>query len=487
MPEKELQNGLDLAKELETIEKSLHALKKLAKAQIDASKAIAVERRKSHPVIVERKERPNFALPSHPLMFTLIALFAGKPSRIPRKLLEKPYQQRTPQEQKEAEAFLKSMLTTDYRNDYNARGEIIQEEKRIAIICDNPKVRAKAEISDYLFSKDLNVQEETLAMYIKRTFGAEGLRHLLGLIIGLEENGRQGNFQWSLNQHLERLGYKREPNGTFKGDAKRAATEVIKILTSLLITARRKDAKGREEIIGEKIFSIDGFRVAMFQNEIIDEILTLRATEFWYRHAFEPKDKRSPMFTKLLKKIASENHRNYPLTIYLAPLLAIFWRMNPTMTLSIPHIFDWCDLDLKDNQHRMDNLRDLEKELDYMKEAGYLGDWKSNSQEHPYPSQCKDSFACSIIFTPPDWLKEEIGQIEKKRERFLPKPASQEPRVTQEQFVTAIKQSGLSIAQFAQKLSISKRMVLYIKSGKRKVTRQIDAKIRELFPAISYT
>ena len=47
------------------------------------------------------------------------------------------------------------------------------------------------------------------------TTGAEGLQHLMGLIIGFEENGELGGFEWSVNTHLERLGYKRKKSRFF--------------------------------------------------------------------------------------------------------------------------------------------------------------------------------------------------------------------------------------------------------------------------------
>lgn len=123
------------------------------------------------------------------------------------------------------------------------------------------------------------------------------------------------------------------------------------------------------------------------------------------------------MFTKLLKKIAQENHRNHPLTIYLAPLLAIFWRMKPEQKLSVKSLMDWCNLDIRDH-NRIYNLRDLEAELNYMKKAGYLGEW-INDGESPLPSDCKDPFKCVLTLIPPDWLKEELKQIEEKKKKFF--------------------------------------------------------------------
>jgi hypothetical protein len=43
-------------------------------------------------------------------MFTLLAMFAGKPDMIPRRLLSKPHSERTAIEQKQAEEFLSTIL-----------------------------------------------------------------------------------------------------------------------------------------------------------------------------------------------------------------------------------------------------------------------------------------------------------------------------------------------------------------------------------------
>ena len=110
---------------------------------------------------------------------------------------------------------------------------------------------------------------------------------------------------------------------------------------SQLEKKREKKKSSRESAF---LASMD-FRQEIFDKVIIDEKIKLRATDFWYKNAFEPKDGQSAKYTKLLKKIAQENHREHPLTIYLTPLLAIFWRMNPQQKISIPSLMDWCDLD----------------------------------------------------------------------------------------------------------------------------------------------
>ena len=74
-------------------------------------------------------DKSTFAIPSHSLMFTLLAMFSGKPEKIPRKILEKTYQERTSEEQIKAEKFLNSILETKTEtNTYLG----IKKERKIA-------------------------------------------------------------------------------------------------------------------------------------------------------------------------------------------------------------------------------------------------------------------------------------------------------------------------------------------------------------------
>lgn len=424
-------------------------------------------------IIDQSSNKDTFALPSHALMFTLLAMFAGKPDMIPRRLLSKPHSEWTALEQKEAEEFLSSILKVEKTTSYlNGRESI--EEKYIAVVSDNPKVEAEAEIDISLFKSDIHFREVSLALYIKRTFGAEGLRHLLGFLIGLEENFRKGHFIWSVNDHLERLGYRKKANGTFDHDLKKTSSEIIRVFQSLFITARKKEGK-KEVIQGERLFSIDGFRQEIFDKVIIDEKIKLRATDFWYKNAFEPKDGHGAKYTKLLKKIAQENHREHPLTIYLTPLLAIFWRMNPQQKISISSLMDWCDLD-PSGRYKMRDLRSLESELNYMKEHGYLGDW-SHTGEKFLPSECSDPFTCSLTLTPPTWLGEELKLIQTNRE--IPALEKKEDKVTTiEEFKEIFKASNLNMRQFGNHLGITGQMVSLLLKEQRHITKDVSDKLR---------
>ncbi len=425
-------------------------------------------------VVEQSSNKDTFALPSHALMFTLLAMFAGKPDKIPRRLLSKPHSEWTAEEQKEAEEFLSSIIRVEKQTSY-MNSEEESNEKYIAVVSDNPRVEAEAEITVSVFRNDPQFREVSLAMHIKRSFGAEGLRHLLGLLIGLEENFRKGHFIWSVNEHLARLGHTKKPYGGYDPELKKTSSEIIKIFSSLFITARKKEGK-KEVIQGERLFSIDGFRQEIFDKVIIDEKIKLRATDFWYKNAFEPKDGHSKKYTKLLKKVAHENHREHHLTIYLAPLLAIFWRMNPQQKLSVVSLMDWCDLDCK-GKYKLRELRALEQELIYMKENGYLGDWKSNG-EKILPSKSENPFKCSLTLTPPEWLGEELKLIQKKRES-LGIEKKETTLLTLEEFREIFIQSKLNAKQFAAHLGISGTMVGLILKEKRSIKENISNRAKE--------
>lgn len=421
----------------------------------------------------------TFALPSHPLMFTLLAMFAGKPERIPKKLLLKPYGERTPEEQKEAEAYLSSILETETSYSYSDTGEGIPETKQIALVSDSPVVEAKAEIARDIWGKVPFLREGRLAISIKKTFGAEGLRHLYGFLIGLEENGRRGYYDFNVNEHLERLGYKKKKAGVFDQEPRKTATNIVEILSSFILTLHAK--KGRREIYNfEKLFAVDGYQIEGENEEIIDGTVKLRATDYWYKHAFEPQDGRSPQYTKLLRKIARENHRNHPITIYLAGLLAVFWRIKPEgKKLTVKSLLEWCNLKTGKAYGRRD-IKNLEAELNYMKKHGYLGNWKHSGGE-ALPSECKKPLDVVLTLYPPAWLEEEVERIRDKRDTLLiAEKAKKTPPLSKEELVKIVNNSGLSQGQFANHIGISRQHLNYLINDRRKITPSISAEIREV-------
>jgi len=419
-------------------------------------------------------QKTTFALPSHPLMLTLMALFSGKHNGIPKNLIHKPQNLLTPIEQKTLDDFFDSIIEEKVTG-YSPSGE--EEKEVFAIISDNQKVEAKAIINDSFFNNNELFKNYSLPYYIRDTFGAEGLRHFLGFIVGLEESGRVGTFTWDLNQHLARLGYKKKANGSFDPVLKKKATAIILLLDQLYIVAEQKE-NDKHKIQGNKLFTIVGFDVENFKGEIINEKLTIRAEDYWYSSAFSTGDGKNQMYTKLLKKIVHENHWEHSLTIYLTPLLAIFWRMSPERKFSVYSLMKWCNLDIF-GKHKTYNLKKLEDELIYMKKVNYLGEWFCNGEEAKLPSQFNEPFKCILTLTAPSWLMTELDKIEKKRDFYLQE--KKETDLSSKHFLEIYKNSGLNIVDFCNKLGISRQMFYYIKTGKREISKTIQKKINKNF------
>ena len=414
----------------------------------------------------------TFAIPSHSLMFSLLAMFAGKPKFIPRKLLEKPHKERSLEESIEADQYLSSVFEKQKTVDYSEGTEKVIE-RYIAIISNNQKVEAKADINDTFFKDCISFREASLAMYLKRTFGAEGLRHFLGLIIGLEDNYRRGYFDWNLEEHLEKLGYQKKANRSYDLEAKKMASEAVKIFTSFCITSKRKD--GKEGFTFMKLFNLEEGCIELLDQPIIDRAY-ITATDSWYKNAFIVKDNQSPQYTKLLRKIVQENHREHPLTLYLTPLLAIFWRINPDFKTKVKGLMEWCDLS-HDSKYRLRELRDLEASLDYMVNKEYLGHWEGDG-ENKYPSKCQDPLNCRLTLHPPNWLQQEIQFIKDKKESYAISDKNK-TLLNRNEFKDIFAESGLTPNQFANHIGVTRQLVNYILKGERKITKTTSDKVRE--------
>lgn len=417
----------------------------------------------------------TFAFPSHPLMITLIGLFLGKNIRLPKKMLETPEYLRTPEERKRYEDYVNEFIEqqiTGYDNDGK------EQFRKVFNITDTVKVSVKAIVKDSLFSENDIIIDDQALHNLQSFFSLEGLRHFLGFIVALEERGRTGSFEWNVNEHLERLGYKRKANGAFDHELKKKATGMILLLDQLLIIAERKDG-AKHHIKGEKLFSLVGFDIEKYRGDIINEKLVVRAEDFWYKSAFQVENGRSATYTKLLRQIAHENHWEHPLTIYLAPFLSIFWRMNRIKKFSVRSLMLWCNLPITGN-HRMYNLRKLESELNYMRDSNYLGKWLCDDTEE-LPSKQGNPFDCVLTLYPPEWLDVELEKIETKRESFSA-PKSEPEKLSAEQFTEIFNKTNLNVSEFCNKIGLSRRMFYYVKNGERELSPEFLIKIKEALP-----
>lgn len=438
----------------------------------------------THTMTPEELEfsKMTFAMPSTTTMMTIIPLFTGRDPNIPLRLLETPKDERPESEQEMVSEYLDSIIeekVTGYTPDGETQSQINIK------LPDNNIVMAEADLKDRdIFEGMEKYRNENLAVNIHKVFGIEGLRHFLGLIICMEEQGRTGTFTWSVNEHLQRLGYKKKKNGSYKQELKRFATMLIQMLDQMMIIANKKDGD-MSSIKGKKLFSIVGIDLDHIGNDIINEKITIRAEDFWYNSAFHIKGDQNPQYTKLLRNIVKENHRSHSITVILTPLLSIFWRMNIERKFTVESLFKWCNLPVT-GKRKSEYLQKLEKELDYMVERNYLGGWLCNGKEKVYPSKTKTPYKSVLTLYPPDWMKYEFKRIESKRDMYR-KPqaiaaANENNKLSNEQFLEIFADSQLNITDFCRKVGIGRRSFYAIKEKERAVGNHILEKVKSAFP-----
>jgi hypothetical protein len=395
-------------------------------------------------------KRHTFALPSDSIMFYLLSLFSGKPKR--------------PQ----IDQLVSSVISNKPgKKRINSSLDQVSETQKIGILKDSIKIHATASLADIKMFDD-----ETLAVYIKKTFGPEGLRHFLALIIGLEENVRVGKFEWDVNRHLERLGYKRKSGGSYKSADKQKAIDMVQLLASLILVVKRKDEKNKKDkvIDLERLFTVPGAKI----NESSGwESVVIRAEDFWYTLPTS----NEPRYTKLLKGIVQENHSQHSLSIFLAPLLAVFWRIEGKKKFSVRKLMHWCDLDT-DSYLWMQQLKNLEKELGYMQQRKYLGSWNHDG-ENALPSDCNDPMNVVVTLEPPAWLQKELIKISDKAATF--KPLTGVKQLSNDQFKEIYSNSGLKVPDFASQINVSDKMVYRLLNDNQKVSEKLSKRVREEF------
>jgi DNA-binding XRE family transcriptional regulator len=422
----------------------------------------------------------TFAFPSQEIMLRLLALFAGRPKRIPEKhLLEEPENQEQAQQIKD---FVSSVLQEKIiKETYGENNELIQEVRQAAIISNNPYVDGTTRIPGELFSYDLNKREEKLALYIKKTFGAEGLRHFLGLIIGLDVYGRNGMYHFTINEHLERLGYQKSKKGSYAPDLKRKALRIVEVLSSLYLTVSAKKGK-REKISCIKLFTLERYDLDrdIESNQPLHMKFFIRASDSWYGQAFKETDDRSMQYTQLLKKIATENHLYHPLAISLTPQLAVRWRMNQfrPVLLKVSTLMEMCDLDYTTaNRNRKRELLGLVSELNYMVQTGYMGNWFNKNPDVPLGD--KQSVSNVLFLEAPEWLGKSMKQSGgKQHAQSVGKGTS---TFSADGLRWIQQQAGLSQREMAEALGVTRQYLNALLNGRRKISGRLSNKITEIF------
>lgn len=414
----------------------------------------------------------TFSIPSDPVMLMLLAIFSGKTIKAPLKLI-KDSNDFLPEDKKRIYSFIDEIIKKEFNY---ATGE----ELKYAILSDSPKIRAETkEYDNDLFNIekiDIELMEYIQAQYIKKAFGIEGLRHFLALLIGLYERYNENSFIFTIDEHLDRLGYKKKKYGSYDIKLRETASQIVKLFTSLWITMQKKYGSDKERIVQLKLFSVSQKELIILKrSKVIRERIVIRA-EDWYKKGFNT-------YTKVLKRVVRENHQKNPLTIFLAPMFDVFWRINEKgKSFALKNLMEWCNMNIS-GRYTLKNIKDLEIELDYMKDNDYLGQWSHNG-ENKSMSKCKDPMKIVMNITPPIWLSEEIKKIKEKKNLYVLPAEEKQADLSTDEFNKCLKKyikNGGTQKSFAEKLGVSPSYVNKIKNGKREITSEISDKIRTVF------
>lgn len=422
--------------------------------------------------------KDSFLLPSNKNIFSIIDLFAGKTNKIPRTILIKPKAERTQEEEEIVQSFIQSIIKEEIVG-FNEDGS--QRSTHVAIISDTPKttIHTAPTLVSNLDDYD-NTNYENIATYITQTFGAEGFRHFLAIVAKCSENIHSGTTRWNINEHLQLLGIAKKKNGSYKIEAKEKAIEMLRMFISLHICFLNKD-NNTEVLNVRQLFTIVGFDITTdLKSHLSKEDIVIRADESWFFFNKSQKSSKA-YYTHVLKNLLKENSQLYPHIFTLSTLLAIFWRIEmDKKVISVRKLLQWCKIDLSDRTAKQAVMQ-LEKHLEQMVIQGYLGKWINTTSPNIHPSETTAPLDQIIEFHPPLWLQEEFSNLKRKNDTSVALPKVFRA-LTNEEFNEVIRKSGLTIREFAEKLGVSRQTVSYLRSGKKKVSNELTAKIWLTFP-----
>ncbi len=385
-----------------------------------------------------------FALPVSQEMFYLLPLFSG---------LYRPSQE--------------NHLEKKSRMNYMTQNEVEEWELHLKT---TPRVQAVSTLENPETVMDwFDGDERQVKCATNRAFGPLGLRHLLCLLIALEEAGRTGQLVWDVNQHLERMGYTRTKNGSFDPKRKLLTSNIIKVFVLIAYNITYMTVNRREEEIKlPSLFSVEDNPDPSYQKGIISEPITLRAND-WYETVYNSR----PQYVRLLKKLPRENHQRNPLVIYLTTLLSVHWRMaelvdgEVVVTRSLKNLMDWCDLDTEG--YKRNQYRDrLYSQLAYMEEQDYLGHWRVTEE---------DSFTDTMVtLVAPNWLQRILTDIREQSD-----VERREVTMTVEMVQDIMEQKGLNQRQFAEEIGVSRNTVNMVLNGNRAISQRFAQSVHDRF------
>ncbi|MFN4151533.1 MAG: hypothetical protein ACK4IX_11365 [Candidatus Sericytochromatia bacterium] len=289
------------------------------------------------------------------------------------------------------------------------------------------------------------------------------MRHFLALIQGIDENGRNGRLESSINEHLEKLGYKREKTGSFNSRIKLIASNIIRILGGLQIEdVEYKNNKYSYNL--KKIFTLKGHDIDFNSNKnIIENKFEIVAEDWWYLNSFNSEN---PKYSKILKDIIFEDHKIHSITISLVPILSVIWSDKKDFTISAKELMSLCNL-----EHSNKNFKNLTTELEYMKYRGYIRDFIIETNT-------KSNLSSLVKIISPNWFNKSIETIQKKEDKII---SSKIKKLNWDNIEKIIADKNISIEELASILDVSLRTLYYLKSGVKQVSKKMSDKIIYIF------
>lgn len=390
----------------------------------------------------------KFAFPNISIFLSFLPIFTGKVNKknsIIKNILDKKEEDLTDFEKLELEDYFNDLFVVEKTNSNEF------------------KYRFFSSNFDLNTTLESDIDKVTLSKYITKVFGSEGMRHFLALIQGIDENGRTGRFESSINEHLEKLGYKREKTGSFNSRIKLVASNIIRILGSLQIEdIEYKNNKYSYNL--KKIFTLKGNDINLDSNKnIIESKFEIIAEDWWYLNSFNSEN---PKYSKILKDIIFEDHKTNPITISLVPILSILWSDKKEFTTNVNELMNLCSLELSNK-----NFKDLVSELEYMKYRGYIKDFYIEKQTNNFLE-----YLVKIIS--PNWFNKSIEIIQKKEDKII---NSKIKKLNWDDIEKILINNNISIEDLSSNLEVSLRTLYYLRSGVKPVSKKMSDKIISIF------
>ena len=400
------------------------------------------------------EDTDTFAMPSDvQVMKPVLGAFAGRQKHTPQKALQTPKAQRTADQQQKISRVVESVLRVQRISDFDS-----DNQYSFAVI--HPWLKRELRVSVEVDERD----PESWIYAARTVLNARGLRHLFGVMIGLEDNGRRGTLHWRVNDHMKRLGYRRDPGGAFNSRLKQRISDEVALVLSLKLEFKKKgggtlsmrlfntEVKARDK-------GADGHQYATE--------MTVTTTR-WYRKAFEEKQR----YTQILKRLVTESHTKHWVSLILGGVLPMYWRIEDSKKLTVAFLMGICGMNTHD-QHRFENLRKLEQELDYMQSRGYLGGWNHDS-DGPTLSESTDPFKTKLELSPPTWLQKAFARLQERRRTARIEAAGGD--LTPAQLKRVQQQSGMTVADFAEQLGISRAWYYRLLKGDGEIPHHLAQK-----------